>query len=120
MPAITIKDLGVSKINKLQTQAITAHVRNLLTNDPDFQESFKKNPIGMLTQFGLSSKLAAGILAESKAKAVGGGIAASAKITDCCCSSSVTGSCGIEFWDSLPAINEIEKWQVLSVRKTLK
>ncbi|RPD44129.1 hypothetical protein DNI29_22285 [Hymenobacter sediminis] len=117
MPTISLKDLGVTKINKLQTQAITAHVRNLLANDPDFQESFKKNPIGMLTQFGLSAKLAAGIMAESKAKVVGVGRGeAAAKITDCCCSSSVTVSCGADFWDSLPAINEIEKWQVLSVK----
>lgn len=102
------------KINRLQTGAIVAHVNNLAATDKYFKEKLKSDPVGTLVQFGLDRKLAAGLIAETiqnKGNEVAG------KVTDCCCTGSVTISCGADFYKDLPAINDIKAWSRLAVGK---
>lgn len=102
------------KINRLQTGAIVAHVNNLVATDKYFKEKLQKEPVDTLVQFGLDRKLAAGLIAETIQNKAG---EAAAKITDCCCTGSVTISCGAEFYKSLPAINDIKAWSKLALGK---
>lgn len=102
------------KINRLQTGAIVAHVNNLAATDKYFKAKLQKEPVETLVQFGLDRKLAAGLIAETiqnKANEVAG------MITDCCCTGSITISCGAQFYKDLPAINDIKAWSKLALGK---
>ena len=103
------------RINRLQTGVITAHINNLVKTDKHFKEKLQSDPIGVLVQFGLNRKLATSLIAETISNK--GGKIGSAKITDCCCTSSVTFSCGADFYDNLPKISDALAWSKLALKK---
>ena len=103
------------KINKLKTGAITAHVNNLIKTDADFKAKFQSDPVGVLSQFGLSRKESASLILSTINNEQKLGLAG---ITDCCCTASITGSCGCDansnFWKALPSINDTKAWSKLA------
>jgi len=54
------------KFNKMQVGAIVSHVNHLIQNDEDFEELFYSDPVGTLTQFGLTRKISTYLIAEAK------------------------------------------------------
>jgi len=107
------------KINKLKTGAIVAHINNLISSDQHFKAKYQHDPVGVLVQFGLSRKLSAALVLETMKNQQGSkGIAgAAAGITDCCCTGSITISCGDSFYDKMPRIDDIKGWSKIASGK---
>ncbi len=96
--------------NLLKLQAVSAHIRSLNSQDPKFAENFKKDPVGIMEQFGISRAQAVEIIACD----LGVDIAKMDCVcTGCCCTGCSYSGKNVYDLPSLPAIGNIAAWKAL-------
>jgi hypothetical protein len=101
------------KVNPLNVKAVMFAIQQKIRSDPDFVAKLKRDPIGVLQQFGIPRTVAVAIVADD----VGIVIRPTEDMramTDCCCSAcSVSHARFFEEIAVLPAANDLKAWKGL-------
>ena len=110
------------RINQLNINAVMSSIRAQLERDPQFRQTVKKDPIGVLARHGIPRTIAVAIVADDLGVRIRPPGSSASDITSCCCSGCSVSHLlpDLDEVVSLPARHDVVAWKRLAVGRAVR